>query len=95
MLHGVPSKHHAMKTHGGVKVQLHAFISLALDRGEWSASHPGRFTPRERAPGTHLLGWVGPRAGLDLVERRKIILASSGTRTPDHAAHQTEMECHF
>jgi len=26
----------------------------------WSASHPGRFTPKERAPGTHWLGgWVG------------------------------------
>jgi hypothetical protein len=24
-----------------------------LDGGEWSASRPGRFTPRERAPGTH------------------------------------------
>jgi hypothetical protein len=25
-----------------------------------------RFTPRERAPGTHCTGgWVGPRAGLD------------------------------
>jgi len=23
---------------------------------EWSASQPGRFTPRERAPGTH---WIG------------------------------------
>jgi hypothetical protein len=24
----------------------------ALDGGEWSASRPGRFTSRERAPGT-------------------------------------------
>jgi len=24
----------------------------ALDGDEWSASLPGRFTPRERAPGT-------------------------------------------
>jgi hypothetical protein len=28
-------------------------LTSALDGGEWSASHPGRFTPRERAPGTH------------------------------------------
>jgi len=27
-------------------------LTLALDRGEWSASRPGRFTPRERALGT-------------------------------------------
>jgi hypothetical protein len=26
-------------------------LTSALDGGEWSASRPGRFTPRERAPG--------------------------------------------
>jgi hypothetical protein len=47
--------------------------TLALDGGEWSASRPGRFTPRERAPGTHCIGgWVGPRDVLDTVVRRKI-----------------------
>jgi hypothetical protein len=35
-------------------------LTSALDVGEWSASRPGRFTPRERAPGTHWIGgWVG------------------------------------
>jgi hypothetical protein len=35
-----------------------------------SASRPCRFTPRERAPGTHWIGgWVVPRAGLDDEER--------------------------
>jgi hypothetical protein len=44
-----------------------------LDRGGWSASHPGCFTPREIAPGTHWIGgWVGPRASLDTVVKRKI-----------------------
>jgi hypothetical protein len=34
------------------------FLTSALDGGEWSASHPGRFTPC-----THWTwGWVGPRA---------------------------------
>jgi hypothetical protein len=28
-------------------------LTLALDGDEWSASRPGRFTPRERAPGTN------------------------------------------
>jgi hypothetical protein len=37
--------------------------------GEWSASRPGRFTPRERTPGTHWIGWVGPRAVLDAGNR--------------------------
>jgi len=46
---------------------------LVLDGGERSASHPGHFTPRERAPGNHWTGgWVGPRAGLDMVVKRKI-----------------------
>jgi hypothetical protein len=49
-------KHHAMKTYWGVEVYLHVFSTSALDGGEWSASHPGHFTPRERAPGTH---WIG------------------------------------
>jgi len=30
-------------------------LTLALDGGEWSASLPGRFTPRERGPEA---GWV-------------------------------------
>jgi hypothetical protein len=28
-------------------------LTSALDGDEWSASRPGRFTPRERARGTH------------------------------------------
>jgi len=31
-----------------VEVQLQAFLTSATDGGEWSASCPGRFTPRER-----------------------------------------------
>jgi hypothetical protein len=51
---------------------MHSLTS-ALDGGEWSASRPGRFTARERAPGTHWIGgWVGPRAVLDAVMKRKI-----------------------
>jgi hypothetical protein len=50
------------------------FLTLALDGGEQSASQPGHFTPRERMPGTNWIGgWVGPRAGLDAVHKRKIL----------------------
>jgi hypothetical protein len=46
----------------------------ALARGEWSASRPCRFTPKERAPGTHWIGgWAGLRAGLDNVEKKKFL----------------------
>jgi hypothetical protein len=40
-------KHHATKTHWGVEVQLHAFLTSALDGGEWSA---------------WIWDWVGPGA---------------------------------
>jgi hypothetical protein len=46
----------------------------ALVRGEWSASRPVRLTPGERVPGTHCTGgWVGPRAGLDDVDKWKFL----------------------
>jgi hypothetical protein len=63
-----------MKTYWRVEVQLHSFLTSALDGGECSASHPGRFIPRERDPGTHWIGgWVGLRAVLDAVVKRTII----------------------
>jgi hypothetical protein len=39
-----------MKAYGGVDVQINIFMTLALVGGERLASHPGRFTPGERAP---------------------------------------------
>jgi hypothetical protein len=38
---------YAMKATGGVQVWLH-LLTLTLDGGEWSTSHPGHPTPRER-----------------------------------------------
>jgi hypothetical protein len=56
----------------------------ALDRGEWSASRPGRFTPGVRAPGTHWIEvWVGPSAGLGVVAKRNNpIIVPAGKWTP-------------
>jgi hypothetical protein len=55
---------------GGVDVQTHIILTSALVKGEWSASCPGR----ERAPHTHWIGsWVGPRVGLNDVEKRKFL----------------------
>jgi hypothetical protein len=55
-------------------------LTSALDADEWSASLTGRFTSRERAPGNHWIGgWVGPRAGLDAVAKRKIPIPCRGS----------------
>jgi hypothetical protein len=63
-----------MKVYGGVDLYIHIFLTSALGGGEWSASRPGCFTPGERAPSTYWIGgWVGPRAGLDDVEKRKFL----------------------
>jgi hypothetical protein len=65
-------------------------MTSSLDGGEWSASRPGRFTPRERAPGTHWIGgWVGPRTVLEAVVKRKIPSPPPGIEpcNPDGLAH--------
>jgi hypothetical protein len=67
-----------MKTLGEWRcISTHSLTS-SLDGGEWSASRPSRFTRKERARGTHWIGgWVGPRAVLDAVVKRKIPSAHS------------------
>jgi hypothetical protein len=63
-------QHYAMRAYGGVDVYIHIFLTSALAGGEWSASRPGRFNPGERALSANWIGgWVGPRAGLDDVEK--------------------------
>jgi hypothetical protein len=53
-----------MKTYSGSGGVSPRFSTSALDGGECSASRPGRFIRKKRAPGTHCIrGWVGPRAG--------------------------------
>jgi hypothetical protein len=53
-------KHYAMKTYGRVMCRR---VYLT------SASRSCRFILGERAPGTHCIGWMGPRAGLDDMEK--------------------------
>jgi len=63
------------------------FLTSAGNGGEWPTSHPGHLNPREKAPGTHCIGgWVGARACLDILEKRKS-LALPGCGTPDCLAH--------
>jgi hypothetical protein len=81
-----------MKTYGGVKVYLHAFLTSALVGGEWSGILLGRFTPGEMVAGTHWIGGcVGTRARLDVVDERKI---SSPEFNPDSSAFQPVASCY-
>jgi hypothetical protein len=62
-------KDHAMKVYGGMEAR--AYLTLEIDDDVWSASRPG--------PCTYCIGgWVGPRAGLDAVEKRKIFTRLHG-----------------
>jgi len=49
------TEHNTMKAYrvsGGMAPRIFDFY---IGLGEWSASHPGRFTSRERTPGNH---WI-------------------------------------
>jgi len=60
-------------------------LTSELERGEWSVSSTGRFTPRERVPGTRWIGgWVGPRAGLDAVVSRLFAQLPKQTQTTNN-----------
>jgi len=65
-------------------------LTSALDGGEWSASRPGRFTPRERAADTHWIGWVAPEPVWTRWRRGKFP-ASARTRTTGHSARITQV----
>jgi hypothetical protein len=73
-------------------------LASALDGGEWSTSRAGRFTPRERTPGTHWIGgWVGPSAVLDAVVKRKIPSPrrESNPRTPIVQTSSNFLYCNY
>ena len=43
-------------------IKHYLFLILAVD-GEWLSSHPGRFIPKERSSGRHLVGGTGSMHG--------------------------------
>jgi hypothetical protein len=62
-----------MKAYEGVEEDS-PFLTSALHAGEWCSSCAGRFIPGETTPGTLWIRcWVGPKAGLEFVEKRKTL----------------------
>jgi hypothetical protein len=78
------TNHHAMEAYWGWMYSSTHSLTSALDGGEWSASRPGRFIPRERPSTRWIGGWVGTRAVLDAAVKRKIPSPrrESNPRTP-------------
>ena len=60
-----------MKTYEGVEIELHALLTSTLGKGDFSGSCPEHFGHGETNTSVHLIGCVGPRTGLDAVEKRK------------------------
>jgi hypothetical protein len=71
-----------MKMYGELDVQIHVFWTSALAGGEWSASRPGHFTPKETPtyPFSMRLGEPQNRSERCVEEKDKF--ASTGSRTP-------------
>jgi len=63
-------------------VQVHAFLTSALDGGEWSASRSGLLVPW-KVPSNHCIEeCVGPRAGVCAVSRTNNFPALPENTTP-------------
>jgi hypothetical protein len=60
-----------------------SILTSPLDVLRWSAWRPVRFTPWWKAPGSWWIGgWVGPRAGLVAVGKRKAPAVEDRTHIP-------------
>jgi len=78
---------HSIKPYmGGVQVQLHLFLTPAIDGVKSLTSRSDPSTP----PKALLLDqdWVASRAGLQVLDQGKIFF-STGIRTPDHPSRNT------
>jgi hypothetical protein len=66
-----------MTIYGGVDVQINICLTSALAVGEWSAWRPYRFTPGEKAPGTHWLAYEADFFNLPNPSSRTMALGST------------------
>jgi hypothetical protein len=57
-------------------------LNSALERGEWSASRPRRFSPRERDPDIHWIGGCEPQSRSGRGREEKIFQPLPGLEPP-------------
>jgi hypothetical protein len=75
------TEHHTMKGYWGGGIALRINFGI-----RWSGQlyAPAALAPKKRAPGTHWIGdWIGLRAGLDAVVKRKILSPAGRKETHD------------
>jgi hypothetical protein len=79
-----------MKMYGGVNIPIDSHFHDLSTSLELSASSPGCFIPREKAPVTHSIGGlVGPKFGLDdVVKRKRLTLQELEFRPLGRPAHR-------
>jgi len=76
---------------GGTGLLLHSFLTSALSGGKKLASSPCHFAVGKE-PGTHWIGgWMGSRASLEVLERRKMSLLCRDTN-PDRPARSLDYQ---
>jgi hypothetical protein len=75
----------------GAEVQLHALLPLALDGGQLSPLYQATW-PMGKNGGTHWIwGWVGPRASMDVLEKREASCPSRNS-TQVHPVHSQSLD---
>ena len=57
---------------GEEAIRSHSFLTSVGEEGEWSTSRYGHFTPRKNTGIRWTGGWVDPRNGLDIAEKRNL-----------------------
>lgn len=81
-------KRQVKKMSGGVELELQVYLIWTLGWDGLSASRPGRFNRRKRAPGTHWIrGWVDPRTSVHTALKRQIPRTFRQSNPNPSAAH--------
>ena len=72
---------HAMNAYQGRRVIAPPFLTSEFDWGEWLLDTPAALPLWEGVPSTYWIGgWVGPRAILEVSQKRKILLPLPGIK---------------